>query len=66
MYRLGDGVPKDIVSAHMWYNVAGANRNEAAGVSRDEIEDEMSGAQIEHATELARMCVASDYNDCER
>ena len=57
MYSEGKGVLKDSVLAHMWYNIAGANGNEAARKLRDNLEDDMTRAEISRATELARACV---------
>ena len=65
MYALGRGVLKDDVLAHMWYNIAGANGDEAARKQRDNLEDDMTRAEISRATELARACMTSDYQDCE-
>ena len=65
MYANGEGVLKDSVRAHMWFNIAGANGNEAARKQRDNLEDDMTRAEISRATELARACMASDYKDCE-
>ena len=65
MYDNGEGVLKDSVRAHMWYNIAGANRNETARELRDNLEDDMTRAEISRATELARARMASDYQDCE-
>ena len=44
---------------------AGANGHEVAGGYRDRIEEEMTTAQIARATEPARKCMASDYENCE-
>ena len=65
MYASGRGVLKDSVLAHMWSNIAGANGNEAARKLRDNLEDDMTRAEISRATELARACMASDYQVCE-
>ena len=65
MYANGWGVLKDSVLAHMWLNIAGANGEEAARKQRDNLEDDMTRAEISRATELARACMASDYQDCE-
>ena len=64
-YANGQGVLKDSVRAHMWFNIASANGNEKARAGRDSAEKEMSRAEINHATELARTCMASGYQDCE-
>ena len=65
MYANGRGVLKDSVLAHMWSNIAGANGNASARELRDSLERDMTRAEISRATELARACMASDYQDCE-
>ena len=62
MYANGEGV--DSVLAHMWLNIAGANGNEGARENRDTLERVMTRAEISRATELARECMDSDYQDC--
>ena len=64
-YASGEGVLKDSVLAHMWLNIAGANGNEVAREWRDNFERDMTRVEISRATELARECMASDYQDCE-
>ena len=64
-YAKGQGVLKDSVRAHMWFNIAGANGNEAARKQRDNLEADMTRAEISRATELARACMASVYQACE-
>ena len=66
MYVEGRGVLKDPVLAHMWLNISGANGNEIARESRDNLERDMTHAEISRATELARVCMASYYQDCGR
>ena len=65
MYATGEGVPEDSVVAHMWLNIAGGNGNETARNNRDSLERDMTRAEISRATELARTCMASDYQTCE-
>lgn len=65
MYYEGRGVIKDLVLAHMWFNIASANGNERARTGRDAVEDELTRAEISRATELARACMASNYHVCE-
>ena len=64
MYSEGRGVLKDSVLAHMWSNIAGANGNASARELRDELERDMTRAEVSRATELARACMSSDYQDC--
>ena len=65
MYADGRGVLKDSVIAHMWLNIAGTNGEEDARELRDSLELLMTRAEISRATELARECMASDYQDCQ-
>ena len=65
MYATGRGVLKDSVLAHMWLNIAGANGHARARKLRDSLERDMTRAEISRATELARACMTSDYQDCE-
>ena len=69
MYDNGLGVIEDDVLAHMWFNIARAHgRVSVAGIgpeeSRANLEREMTSAEIRRATELARACMASDYQNC--
>ena len=64
-YHNGEGVLKDSVLAHMWLNIASANGYEAAREGRDNLERDMTRDEIRRATELARECMDSDYQDCE-
>ena len=50
--------------ADMWLNIAGANGKADARERRDELERDMTHAEISRATELARACMTSDYQDC--
>ena len=65
MYAKGEGVLKDSVLAHMWFNIAGANGYARARKLRDSLERDMTRAEVSRATELARVCMTSDYQDCE-
>jgi hypothetical protein len=53
-YAAGDGVPKDIVEAHVWFNLAGVKGNAAAARNLSMIEKEMSGEQRSLAMDTAR------------
>ena len=65
MYANGEGVLKDATLAHMWLNIAGANGSEIARKRRNTLERrDMTRAEISRATELARECMDSDYQDC--
>jgi hypothetical protein len=53
-YLFGRGIDKDIVRAHMWFNIASASGNEDALSNRKNIEESMSLSQIEQAQKLAK------------
>jgi uncharacterized protein len=53
-YATGHGVPKDVIRAHMWLNLAAAQGNEEAIAGRDLIAKQMTTAQIDEAQKLAR------------
>ena len=54
MYYTGDGVPKDLVQAHAWFNIAGAIGHEGAKENLAEVEKQMSSDQKTEAMKLAR------------
>ena len=64
-YYEGLGVLRDSVLGHMWLNIASANGTEAGRDSRDRLEIRMTRDEIRRATELARACLASAYQNCE-
>ena len=53
-YVNGDGVPKDFVQSHVWWNIAGANGYEDAKKNLAIIEPEMTAEQKTEAMKLAR------------
>ena len=65
MYYFGDGVLKDLTIAHMWWNIASAIGNEKSRTNLNIIETQMSREQIAEATERAKVCMASNYKDCD-
>ena len=65
MYYNGEGVLQDNVTAHMWFNIAGANGAEDGRDNREKIERKMTPADISEAQKRARICMASNYTDCE-
>ena len=65
MYENGRGVLQDAVLAHMWYNIGGANGSDFGLESRGKIEQSMTREQIVEAQARARVCMASNYQDCD-
>jgi TPR repeat protein len=53
MYLKGQGIPKDYIQAHKWFNLAAADGNKDAAGLRDYLASSMTPAQIETAQQLA-------------
>ena len=64
MYELGEGVLKDNIIAHMWYNIASGNGHKSAGDWRDGRAGFMSTSDIKKAADMANKCMESDYKKC--
>ena len=54
MYTTGEGLPKDAVLAHVWFNITGANGDERSRKNLVIVEKEMSSDQKAEAIKLAR------------
>ena len=65
MYIDGEGVLRDMVSAHMWINISSVNGQEVARTSFDKLEGILTQEQIADATRRAKVCMASNYQDCD-
>ena len=53
-YSVGIEVPVDLISAHMWFNLAAAKGNAEAVRLRREIANQMSDAEVAAAQRAAR------------
>ena len=64
MYLSGEGVLQDDKKAHMWWNIARANGNDSADHNIKSITQRMTPADISKAQDMAKRCLASNYQDC--
>ena len=65
-YYQGRGVSQDLVAAHMWFNIASVNGySKAAGKHRDSVAEQLSPERVTEAQRLARVCMKSEYKDCD-
>ena len=65
MYGTGQGVIEDDKEAHMWFNIAQSNGEKEYAADNIEILTQyMTPADIAKAQDMARQCLASDYQDC--
>lgn len=65
MYDKGQGMLQDAISAHMWFNISGANGAQAAIASRDQLASKLSPTDLSEAQRRAKVCMASKYQDCD-
>ena len=61
----GEGVLQDNQTGHMWFNIAAANGAENGPKNRDIVAEIMTPASIEEAQRRARVCMSSNYKDCD-
>ncbi len=54
MYKDGEGIPQNYPQAHMWFNLAGAQRHPDAKENRDALAEQITPSQIQEAQKLAR------------
>lgn len=65
MYALGEGVLQDNVQAHMRGNIGCALGNEKGCKLRDLVSKNMTSADISEAQRRARVCMESNFKDCD-
>ena len=57
MYKTGKWVEKNLVLAHMFYNLAAINGDETSKDNRNNLTPQLTTAQLNEAQELARKWV---------
>ena len=65
MYFVGEGVLQNNIQAHMRGNIGCALGDEGGCKIRDMAEAKMTPADISEAQRRARVCMESDYKDCD-
>ena len=60
MYAQAQGVPQDLIQAHMWFHLAAANGDEGSAERCDILAIKMTPAQIAEAQERARGVEANE------
>lgn len=64
MYKNGEGTTQDYIRAHMWFNISASQGIGASRRVLDEVEGELTPAQIRVAKKFARECVRQNYKRC--
>ena len=65
MYANGQGVTQDYVRAHMWWNISASSGHKNSEANRDKVTMKMTPTQIEKAQEMARLCMKTNYKNCD-
>ena len=65
MYENGRGVTRDYVRAHMWFNISASSGDKNAEANLDIVAKKMTQTQIEKAREMARLCMKTNYKNCD-
>jgi uncharacterized protein len=67
MYEQGRGVPRRLLRAHMWFNLAASQSSDENGKlainNREIATRRLTGAQLFQAQEIARQCVVHSARD---
>ncbi|MDH4409681.1 MAG: hypothetical protein QE273_08695 [Verrucomicrobiales bacterium] len=53
-YALGEGVPEDVVTAYMWFNLSSAQGDEDSKLRKDELTERMTREQIAEGQKMSR------------
>ena len=64
MYYNGHGVLADVVTAHMWSNIAAAGGAKLGAESREKLAKQMTSEDLSKAEAMARACFNSNYEKC--
>ena len=64
MYFNGRGGPKNLVYAHMWWEIASSGGHKSASRNRDSVAKTLTANQLAEAQRLARECEKKDYKNC--
>jgi TPR repeat protein len=52
-YADGEGVPEDVVTAYMWFNLSSAQGGEDSKLRKDELTERMTKKQIEEGQKMS-------------
>ena len=64
MYFPGRRGSKNLVYAHMWWEIASSSGHKSASRNRDSVAKTLTANQLAEAQRLARGCVKKEYKNC--
>lgn len=64
MYQHGNGIPKDIDRAYMWFNIGAYGGSDFGARNKQALDKKMNSAKRTRLQELSNNCLASGYKDC--
>lgn len=56
---------QDFVRALMWFDIASVNGHQPSGKALEKVKAKLTPEEIAEALSLARLCLASNYRDCD-
>lgn len=65
MYRKGQGVPRNLVHAFMWFSFAARRGDAEAKAELHEVSKTMTAAELSQAETMMQACESSNYRNCE-
>lgn len=65
MYRKGEGTPRSLTRAFMWFSFAARRGDPAAKAGLRGVTKTMTAAEISQAQAMADACAGSNYRGCE-
>jgi uncharacterized protein len=65
MYAKGHGVPYNIITAHMWLNLAGLKGIKSAVTYKGQIAATMTAAERDEARRRSDICLTSNFRNCD-
>lgn len=65
LFAEGNGVPQNLVMAHVWANIAASTGDEYGKDLRDRLAQSMTAEQIARAQETASRCQRTGFSECE-
>ncbi len=64
LYISGEFVSKNLVTAHMWFQIAEASGDRNSRWARRNLQRKMTRKEIAEAKQRAKTCLATHYQDC--
>jgi TPR repeat protein len=65
MYRKGEGTPRSLTRAFMWFSFAAKRGDGEAKAGLRDVRKAMTPVEVSQAQQMAQACASSNYRGCE-